>query len=44
MTKIIRGPIVKTGDIRILIMAVIGLILLITGVKLVRSAEKPRIA
>ena len=44
VTKIIRGPIVKTGDIRILIMAVIGLILLITGVKLVRSAEKPRIA
>lgn len=44
VTKIIKGPIVKTGDIRILIMAVIGLILLITGVKLVRSAEKPRIA
>lgn len=44
VNKIIRGPIVKTGDIRILIMAVIGLILLITGVKLVRSAEKPRIA
>lgn len=44
VSKIIRGPLVKTGDIRIIIMAVIGLILLIVGVKLVRSAEKPRIA
>lgn len=44
VSKIIRGPLVKTGDIRIIIMAAIGLILLIVGVKLVRSAEKPRIA
>ena len=39
-SRIITSPLVKTGDIRILVMAVIGLILLIMGIKLVNSGER----
>lgn len=42
LTRIVKNPksIVKTGDIRIIIMAVVGLILLFMGVKLVNSDKR----
>lgn len=42
LTRIVKNPksIVKTGDIRIIIMAVVGLILLFIGVKLVNSDKR----
>lgn len=40
ITRIVRTPLVKTGDIRIVIMAVAGFILLLMGIKLVRAGEK----
>lgn len=42
LTRIVKNPksIVKTGDIRIIIMAVVGLILLFVGVKLVNSDKR----
>ena len=39
-TKIIRSPLVKTGDIRIVLMAIGGFILLAMGIKLVNSGER----
>ena len=35
-----RGPLVKTGDIRIIVFVVIGLIMIIEGSHLVRKSEK----
>ena len=42
LTRIVKNPksIVKTGDIRIIIMAVVGLIFLFMGVKLVNSDKR----
>lgn len=40
VTRIVKSPLVKTGDIRIVIMAVVGFILLLMGIKLVNSGER----
>ncbi|WP_296112288.1 hypothetical protein [uncultured Anaerococcus sp.] len=39
MTRVVKSPLVKTGDIRIVIMAISGLILLLIGRRLVRNDE-----
>lgn len=40
ITRIVKSPLVKTGDIRIVVMAIVGLILLMMGIKLVNSGER----
>lgn len=40
ITRIVKTPLVKTGDIRIVVMAIVGLILLMMGIKLVNSTER----
>lgn len=40
VTRIVKTPLVKTGDIRIVVMAIVGLILLMMGIKLVNSTER----
>lgn len=40
VTRIVKSPLVKTGDIRIVIMAVVGFILLLMGIRLVNSGER----
>lgn len=42
--KIVRGPLVKTGDIRIVIMAVVGAVMVGLGVRIVRKEEKSLMA
>ena len=38
-----RGPLVKTGDIRIVIFVAIGLVMIIAGSHLVRKSEKAQV-
>lgn len=40
ITRIVKSPLVKTGDIRIVVMAIVGLILLMMGIRLVNSGER----
>lgn len=40
MTRVVKSPLVKTGDIRIVIMAIAGFILLLIGRRLVRNDER----
>lgn len=40
ITRIVKSPLVKTGDIRIVVMAIFGVILLTMGIKLVRNGER----
>ena len=40
ITRIVKTPIVKTGDIRIVVMAIVGLVFLVMGIKFVNSAER----
>ena len=40
ITRVVKSPLVKTGDIRIVVMAIIGLIFLGMGIKLVNSGER----
>ena len=40
ITRIVKTPLVKTGDIRIVVMAIVGLILLMMGIRLVNSGER----
>lgn len=40
ITRIVKTPLVKTGDIRIVVMAIVGLILLMMGIRLVNSTER----
>ncbi len=40
ITRIVKNPLVKTGDIRIVVMAIIGIILTIMGMRFVNSSER----
>lgn len=40
ITRIVKNPLVKTGDIRIVVMAIIGIILTIMGIRFVHSGER----
>lgn len=38
--KIVRGPLVKTGDIKIIIMAIVGVLMIIVGKRLVVKSDR----
>ena len=40
ITRVVKNPLVKTGDIRIVIMAIVGIILTIMGMRFVRAGER----
>lgn len=40
ITRIVKNPLVKTGDIRIVVMAIIGIILTIMGIRFVNAGER----
>lgn len=40
ITRVVKNPLVKTGDIRIVIMAIVGIILTIMGIRFVSSGER----
>lgn len=40
ITRVVKNPLVKTGDIRIVVMAIIGIILTILGIRFVSSGER----
>ena len=40
ITRVVKNPLVKTGDIRIVVMAIIGIILTILGIRFVSSSER----
>ena len=40
ITRVVKNPLVKTGDIRIVIMAIVGVILTIMGIRFVSSGER----
>ena len=40
ITRVVKNPLVKTGDIRIVIMAIVGIILTIMGIRFVNASER----